>query len=83
MAHVKKIMVDGHTDNTGPAKYNQGLSERRAQSVADYISAGGISSSKMVITGKGEEKPVATNATRAGRSANRRVEITIHKTNKQ
>ncbi|WP_103918798.1 OmpA family protein, partial [Candidatus Venteria ishoeyi] len=83
IVHVKKIMVDGHTDNTGPAKYNMGLSQRRAQSVADYISAGGIPTNLMVITGEGESNPVADNATRKGRSTNRRVEITIHKTNKQ
>lgn len=69
------LEIIGHTDSTGPAAYNQGLSERRAQSAADYLSGKGISSSKMTVKGMGESSPVADNATREGRAMNRRVEI--------
>lgn len=67
------VEVIGHTDSTGPASYNQGLSERRAQAAADYLSSKGVSN--MTIKGMGESAPVADNATREGRAMNRRVEI--------
>ena len=69
------LEIVGHTDSTGPADYNQGLSERRAQSAADYLAGKGVSPSKMTIKGMGENSPVADNATAAGRAMNRRVEI--------
>jgi OOP family OmpA-OmpF porin len=69
------LEIVGHTDSTGPAEYNQGLSERRAQSVADYLAGKGIPMSKMTVKGMGESSPVADNGTRDGRSQNRRVEI--------
>ena len=69
------LEVVGHTDSTGPADYNQGLSERRAQSAADYLSSQGVSASRITVKGMGESAPVADNATREGRAMNRRVEI--------
>ena len=69
------LEIVGHTDSTGPEAYNQGLSERRAQAAADYLSTKGISASNMTVKGMGESSPVADNGTRYGRAMNRRVEI--------
>lgn len=71
------IRIVGHTDNTGRVDYNQALSEKRAQSVYDYLSDQGVNLSRMTFEGKGIHEPVATNDTPAGRSLNRRVEILI------
>jgi outer membrane protein OmpA-like peptidoglycan-associated protein len=73
-----KISIEGHTDNTGEASYNQTLSERRAAAVKDYLVKNGVTDGGRIATvGHGESKPVASNATRAGRLQNRRVEILI------
>ncbi len=69
------LQIEGHTDSTGPEAYNQGLSERRANSVRDYLVSRGIDSSRLNPVGYGELRPVATNSTRDGRAENRRVEI--------
>lgn len=71
------VTVTGHTDNTGSAGYNQDLSERRASSVAAVLRSGGVSSSRIRVVGAGENRPIATNQTAAGRAQNRRVDITI------
>jgi outer membrane protein OmpA-like peptidoglycan-associated protein len=71
------IEVAGHTDSTGSDAYNQKLSERRASSVATYLSGQGVEAGRMVTVGAGEGYPVASNDTEEGRSQNRRVEITI------
>lgn len=71
------IDVYGHTDSTGSASYNQGLSERRAQSVADYLSTRGVQSARMATRGFGLSQPIASNETEDGRAANRRVEIKV------
>ena len=71
------IDVDGHTDSVGNPAYNQGLSERRAASVANYLASQGIDQRRMSAIGYGQERPVASNATEAGRAQNRRVEISI------
>ena len=71
------VMVIGHTDSKGSDAYNQGLSERRAGSAADYLKAQGISANRITMLGKGESEPVADNETDAGRAQNRRVEIAI------
>ena len=71
------IEVAGHTVSTGSDAYNQGLSERRAGTVAQYLQARGISSQRMITVGMGESMPVADNSTDSGRQANRRVEITM------
>jgi outer membrane protein OmpA-like peptidoglycan-associated protein len=71
------IDVYGHTDSTGSDAHNQALSERRAQSVASYLSSNGVVSARLATRGFGETQPIATNATEEGRAANRRVEIKI------
>lgn len=71
------ISVVGHTDSVGSDAYNQRLSERRANSAADYLASKGLDRSKMSTSGMGESQPVASNATAEGRQQNRRVVITI------
>src|SRR5215469_7572304 len=71
------VEVAGHTDNVGSAQYNQGLSERRANSVAEYLESQGLASNRVVTVGAGETRPVADNSTPEGRQANRRVELTL------
>jgi outer membrane protein OmpA-like peptidoglycan-associated protein len=71
------VQVVGHTDNTGDAGYNQQLSERRANAVADVLMDGGVAFSRIQTFGRGENQPVADNLTDAGRAQNRRVEIVI------
>ena len=71
------IDVYGHTDSTGSDPYNQGLSEQRARSVADYLSTRGVLNARIGTRGFGETQPVATNETEDGRATNRRVEIKI------
>ena len=71
------IKIIGHTDNTGRVDYNQTLSEKRAQSVFDFLMSQGVNSSRMTFEGKGIHEPVASNNTVEGRSLNRRVEILI------
>lgn len=68
-------LVEGHTDSTASAAYNQGLSERRAQAVYNYLCCKGISSERLSYKGFGLTRPVATNGTEEGRQLNRRVEI--------
>ena len=74
---VVDIDVIGHTDSTGPEDYNQGLSERRAQAVADYIIAEGIDANIIDVSGEGESNPIASNDTREGRAENRRVDVNV------
>lgn len=69
------LEIIGHTDSTGPADYNQGLSERRAQAAADYLAGKGVAASQMTVKGMGEASPAHDNSTREGRSMNRRVEL--------
>ena len=69
------LVVVGHTDNVGTAGYNQRLSERRANSVAQYLESRRVNAMRLAIAGKGESEPVASNSTESGRQANRRVEI--------
>jgi outer membrane protein OmpA-like peptidoglycan-associated protein len=71
------VSVEGHTDGVGSIPYNQRLSERRATSVADYLSRGGISRGRLHTEGYGKTRPVATNDTADGRAQNRRVELHI------
>jgi outer membrane protein OmpA-like peptidoglycan-associated protein len=71
------VEVAGHTDNTGAAEYNQQLSERRANSVAQYLESQGLATNRVVTVGAGETRPVADNSTPDGRQANRRVELTL------
>ncbi len=71
------VTVAGYTDNTGPADYNQKLSERRASTVALYLHSRGVAKERLAAIGHGEAKPVASNSTAEGRAKNRRVEITL------
>lgn len=71
------VQVVGHTDSDGDAGYNQRLSERRANAVADVLLEGGVPFSRVRTFGRGENQPVASNLTEAGKRQNRRVEIVI------
>jgi OOP family OmpA-OmpF porin len=68
-------VIAGHTDSTGPEAYNQGLSERRAASVKNWMVANGVNASRLEAKGYGELSPKYDNATSEGRKLNRRVEI--------
>ena len=72
-----RVEVAGHTDSTGDEAYNQGLSERRAASVVEYLVGKGIDRSRLEAAGYGESQPVADNANRDGRAQNRRVELKV------
>lgn len=71
------IEIVGHTDSTGSHQYNVNLSQLRAQSVANYLMAQGVEPGRLSSRGMGPDQPVASNATEAGRSQNRRVEIKL------
>ena len=73
------VEVAGHTDSTGAESYNQGLSERRAKAVRDYLVAKGANAANLTARGYGESEPVADNGSREGRAQTRRVEFR-HKT---
>jgi len=75
----KKTYVDviGHTDSTGSQEYNQKLSEDRARSVAGYLNSQGVLADRMLLAGRGELDPIASNDTAEGRAQNRRVTIQI------
>lgn len=70
-----RLMIVGHTDNTGSDAINNPLSVERAQSVRDYLVTRGVAASRVETAGRGDREPVASNATEAGRAKNRRVEI--------
>lgn len=72
-----EIEIAGHTDSLGPEYYNQGLSDRRAKAVFDYLVTKGVAADRVVARGFGESKPVASNDTEAGQAQNRRVEFKI------
>jgi len=74
-----KVRIEGHTDSTGEENYNLDLSEKRAQSVRDWLIERGCDSEKLIPIGFGESKPIASNDTEEGRQQNRRVEIIIEK----
>jgi OOP family OmpA-OmpF porin len=70
-----RVEVAGHTDSVGTEEYNQGLSERRARAVVDYLAGKGVSADRLSPSGYGESRPVADNGTADGRAQNRRVEL--------
>jgi OOP family OmpA-OmpF porin len=70
-----KYEISGYTDTTGAESYNQGLSERRARAVNDYLIGKGVSPGQLTTKGYGEMNPAAANNTSKGRAKNRRVEI--------
>lgn len=71
------VQVVGHTDNTGAASYNQTLSMGRAESVSKVLLDNGVAPSRIIVMGRGEDQPIASNLTAQGRIQNRRVEIVI------
>ena len=73
-----QLLIVGHTDNVGDDAYNQGLSQRRANSAATYLAAQGVARTRLATSGKGEAEPVTTNDSEAGRQQNRRVEVAIY-----
>ena len=72
------ILLEGHTDSTGSEDYNLGLSQRRAQAVANYLSTQNVNAARFTINGYGESQPIASNETTEGRAQNRRVEVAIY-----
>jgi len=76
------ILVEGHTDNTGTDQYNQQLSEKRAETVANFAKSIGVDGSRFSTIGYGESQPMADNSTVEGRHENRRVEIAIYANDK-
>ncbi|MCG7898919.1 MAG: OmpA family protein [Candidatus Thiodiazotropha lotti] len=74
---IKALTVVGHTDSLGSADYNQSLSEKRAQAVADALAAQGVDQGMMTVKGMGESSPVADNERAEGRAENRRVELKL------
>ncbi|MEI2418499.1 OmpA family protein [Orrella sp. JC864] len=74
---ITTVRVDGHTDNLGSDAYNDALSLRRAQSVAQALAQAGLPRQGIFARGLGKRRPVASNATREGRAQNRRVSIVI------
>jgi outer membrane protein OmpA-like peptidoglycan-associated protein len=74
-----KFLIGGHTDSSGRDAYNMKLSKERAASVKDYLTTIGMDASRLTSEGYGEERPIATNKTAAGRQQNRRVEISLVK----
>ena len=75
--HVKRVRIEGHTDNRGKPQYNLDLSKRRAASVLRYLSDHGVEAARLESEGYGLEKPIADNKTEQGRAANRRVEFVV------
>src|SRR2546430_5419348 len=71
------IEIAGHTDNVGGTDFNRQLSQRRASAVAQYLQSPGVSEQRIITAAGGEDHPIASNSTDQGRSANRRVEVTL------
>ncbi len=72
---MARLVIVGHTDNTGSDAVNNPLSIERANSVRDYLTSRGVAGGRVETAGRGEREPVASNSTEAGRAMNRRVEI--------
>jgi outer membrane protein OmpA-like peptidoglycan-associated protein len=72
------VLIVGHTDSTGRPGYNQGLSERRARSAADFLAGQGVARGRLRTEGRGESEPIASNESEADRQRNRRVEVAIY-----
>jgi len=78
-----RLSIVGHTDSTGSDAINNPLSLERAHSVRDYLTARGVSSSRIETAGRGEREPIADNGSDAGRAKNRRVEIFLREPGQQ
>ena len=76
--HVSRALVVAHTDAIGSARYNDGLSDRRAESVSAYLEGGGVPAPRLYRVGVGEGFPVASNATADGRKQNRRARVYVY-----
>jgi len=76
---ARNLIVEGHTDSQGSNAYNQGLSQRRAETVRDYLVQKGYPADHIQSRGRGEGSPIANNASTEGRANNRRVEIVIER----
>jgi outer membrane protein OmpA-like peptidoglycan-associated protein len=72
------LLIVGHTDATGSDSYNQGLSQRRASSAANFLIGEGVAPTRLRSTGRGESEPIASNDTESGQAQNRRVEVAIY-----
>ncbi len=75
---IVEVRVEGHTDSIGTEAYNQDLSQRRAESVVEYLTSRGVAGRNLLPVGLGENFPVATNDTESGRAANRRVDFVVN-----
>jgi OmpA-OmpF porin, OOP family len=73
----RNVLIEGHTDSTAPDAYNLALSQRRANAVEDFLITQGVDPTRMSSDGYGEQLPIASNDTAAGRQANRRVELVV------
>jgi len=78
-----KVLIEGHTDDTGDEGYNLKLSERRAQSVKDYLISKGVDKDRLKVRGMGESSPFVPNKDDESRRKNRRVEFLLEKVDKQ
>jgi outer membrane protein OmpA-like peptidoglycan-associated protein len=76
---ARNIIVEGHTDSQGAVAYNQGLSQRRADAVRDYLVQKGYPSDRIQAHGMGKGSPIASNSSAEGRANNRRVEIVLQR----
>ncbi|WKV12849.1 OmpA family protein [Marivirga harenae] len=74
-----EVVIIGHTDSTGPEEYNQVLSEKRAQSVVNYLTDNGVKKDRLEYVGKGETEPAYPNDTKENRSKNRRVNFKVER----
>jgi len=72
------ILLEGHTDSTGPEEYNLELSRKRAQATASYLATQNVNPTRFTTMGYGESQPIASNETSEGRGQNRRVEVAIY-----
>jgi outer membrane protein OmpA-like peptidoglycan-associated protein len=75
--HIKRIQIEGHASSEGSATHNKALSDSRARAVMDWLTANGVAANRLTAIGFGVERPIADNATEAGRETNRRVEFAI------
>ena len=73
-----EVLIEGHTDSTGNDNINIPLSQRRAESVANYLQSQGIPTSRLITKGYGSSQPIADNSTKTGQAQNRRVEVAIY-----
>ena len=74
---IRRVEIQGHTDNTGTADHNKVLSDQRANSVRDWLTAHGVATDRLMAQGYGQERPLVPNVTAAMRARNRRVQFKI------